>query len=136
MDVVTGPGDVLYIPRGTLHATSTVIEGQDQTPSTHLTVGVESLNDYGTSWSWDSFFGARGNTAGLIEKSYYNALGNLIDTDKRFRKSMPLPFLKGAKPGTVEGSKWTGKATELMHAIVVSGLLLACSGCLLVAAAC
>ena len=44
MDVVLEAGDVLYVPRGCLHATSTL---DSDSTSMHLTVGVEAM--WGTS---------------------------------------------------------------------------------------
>ena len=88
MDVVLEPGDILYVPRGCLHLTSTVDEGETGlgtnknknkkrnkkrnkkkktkqeirnkllTPSIHLTVGMEAMWDHGVSATWEAFFGA------------------------------------------------------------------------------
>jgi hypothetical protein len=66
MDVVLEPGQVLYVPRGVVHATSTVNLQQDYGdhtqlddvagPSTsmHLTVGLEA----GFGWTVEGFLGA------------------------------------------------------------------------------
>lgn len=66
MDVVLEPGQVLYVPRGVIHATSTADLQQDDAhfvhlndasgPSTsmHLTVGLEA----GFGWSVEGFLGA------------------------------------------------------------------------------
>mgnify|MGYP000860372492 CR=1 FL=1 len=72
MDVILEPGDVLYVPRGCLHLTSTVEEKKKTkrprslfekknnllTPSIHLTVGMEAMWDHGVSATWEAFFGA------------------------------------------------------------------------------
>ena len=48
VSVVLGPGDVLYVPRGVLHATRTVGGkgggGVGPRLSTHLTLGLDSLS--------------------------------------------------------------------------------------------
>jgi ribosomal protein L16 Arg81 hydroxylase len=44
MDVELRPGDVLYVPRGCLHATSTP---DGDLPSMHMTVGMETMWDVG-----------------------------------------------------------------------------------------
>lgn len=66
MDVVLEPGQVLYVPRGVVHATSTANlqrdDGQDAQPgdvsgpstSMHLTVGLEA----GFGWTVEGFLGA------------------------------------------------------------------------------
>jgi hypothetical protein len=63
MDVVLTPGQVLYVPRGVIHATSTALyhqaaeaESDFSGPSTsmHLTVGLEA----GFGWTVEGFLGA------------------------------------------------------------------------------
>jgi hypothetical protein len=50
MDVVLSPGDVLYVPRGVIHATSTLGErstGDDR--SSHLTAGIDAFHGLNTA---------------------------------------------------------------------------------------
>ena len=103
MDVVLEPGDVLYVPRGCMHLTSTVMEEEEEeegkdggggAPSVHLTVGMEAMWDLGVSLTWEAFLGAgEFFRHDHVIESYYRALGNLIDKDKRFRETLPKWFL-------------------------------------------
>jgi len=121
---VLEPGDILYVPRGCLHATSTPvgnIEDEDywqkdskEGPSLHLTVGMETMWDEGISATWEAFFGS-----GLmfrhehILEGYYTALGNLIDRDERFRQALPREFMLGGYNRT-----WEHLAKNLFHDLV------------------
>ena len=123
MDVILEPGDVLYVPRGCLHLTSTAdIEMKEESkknkknkknkksqnvkktkrwegtplpsPSIHLTVGMEAMWDHGVSATWEAFFGAgEFFHHEHAVESYYTAIGNLIDKDIRFRETLPMSFL-------------------------------------------
>ncbi len=43
MRVVLGPGDILYVPRGYVHTTSTAPAADSDGHSLHVTVGIETL---------------------------------------------------------------------------------------------
>ena len=99
MDVVLEPGDVLYVPRGCMHLTSTalgdnVTSDNSGAASVHLTVGMEAMWDLGVSLTWEAFLGAgEFFRHEHVSESYFRALGNLIDNDKRFRETLPKWFL-------------------------------------------
>ena len=140
MDVVLEPGDILYVPRGCLHLTSTVeddgknkrketkIEKRNKllTPSVHLTVGMEAMWDHGVSATWEAFFGAgEFFRHDHVVESYYRALGNLIDKDIRFRETLPIDFLKvkeetesSAILGEGATSEFVSSVRERMHTMV------------------
>lgn len=68
LDVVLGPGDVLYVPRGCLHATATP---EGDLPSMHMTVGLEAMWDVGKSKKGRV---ARGNGHWLCGKEHRMAI--------------------------------------------------------------
>ena len=125
MDVVLEKGDVLYVPRGCIHLTSTVLlpsvedDGRlrplREKPSVHLTVGMEALWDSGVSTTWEAFFGAgEFYQHQHVTEAYYRALGNLIDKDSRFRETMPMSFLHAGPKFVVtdNGASWSGGNVE------------------------
>ncbi len=105
MDVVLEPGDVLYVPRGCIHATATP---EGDLPSMHMTVGMETMWDVGewkrgggmgtekdavnhtaldclgVAMTWEAFLGA-GDVShhNHIMEGYYTALAHKIDSDVR-----------------------------------------------------
>ena len=144
MDVILEPGDVLYVPRGCLHLTSTVGTASSThnnkktnnnnnnnnnkneelpTPSIHLTVGMEAMWDHGVSATWEAFFGAgeffRHEHA---MESYYTALGNLIDKDIRFRRTLPTSFMSEDEEHKLSGdgasAAFVDDVRDRMHALV------------------
>ena len=105
IDAVLEPGDVLYVPRGCLHGTSTELpeHGSDgaaapggseraskQQPSLHLTIGLHTLMTTGTPLSWEAFFGAdKHYRHDHVVEALFTAIGNLAEGDNEFRKSVP-----------------------------------------------
>jgi hypothetical protein len=144
MDVILEPGDVLYVPRGCLHLTSTAgIDTETSmkeslkkersgrrwkgellpSPSIHLTVGMEAMWDHGVSATWEAFFGAGEffHHEHAIE-SYYTAIGNLIDKDIRFRETLPMSFMTDDEENQLigEGSspEFVAQVRDRMHVLV------------------
>ncbi len=141
LDIVLNPGDVLFVPRGCLHTTSTpppLTSSQktkkisSSTPvseeivlkqaSMHLTVGVEVMSDETTCFQWQAFFGSGAFFRhDHVVEGFYTALGQLVDHDKRFRKGVPTAMLYQENDDLVESSNssgWKKMAKTLMHAIV------------------
>ena len=129
MDVVLEPGDILYVPRGCIHLTSTPPLQADQSAKTsdaaawtlssmHLTVGMEAMWDTGVSATWEAFFGAgqffRHDHA---VEAFYEALGNLIDKDLRFRQTVPQAVVAPA-PADMNRQHWREEARARLHSIV------------------
>ena len=110
MDVTLEAGDILYLPRGCIHGTSTPA---GNSPSVHLTMGMETLWDYGLSMTWESFLGAGDNHHQFILENYYRALGQLTDKDLRFRESLPRAALNGDPPAT-----WKEGVRDRLRALV------------------
>lgn len=75
LDTVVKAGDLLYFPRGTIHQGDTI--GFDQ-HSLHVTLSVYQKN------CWGDF----------LEKLTSTALKNVIQNDVRFRKGLPLNYLR------------------------------------------
>ncbi|CAB0038172.1 unnamed protein product [Trichogramma brassicae] len=74
-DDVIHAGDLLYLPRGTIHQGDTF--GSDE-HSLHITLSVYQNN------SWADF----------LEKLLPNALKNAIENEPKFRQGLPLHYLK------------------------------------------
>merc|ERR1711871_1756233 len=128
VDVVLRPGDILYIPRGYLHATATNVDKRSdyhsagsifggEAPSMHLTVGVESLWDLGVSNTWESFLGGKHastpSTISTVTTGWSKALLKLTASDVRFRRAVPKSLLTD-----FEGDEWKSRARSLMHSVV------------------
>ncbi len=75
LDTIVKAGDLLYFPRGTIHQGDTI--GFDQ-HSLHVTLSVYQKN------CWGDF----------LEKLTSSALKNVIQNDVRFRKGLPLNYLR------------------------------------------
>ncbi|XP_011877058.1 PREDICTED: bifunctional lysine-specific demethylase and histidyl-hydroxylase NO66 isoform X2 [Vollenhovia emeryi] len=73
LDTVVKAGDLLYLPRGTIHQGTTL----DDTHSLHVTLSVYQRN------SWFD----------LLEKVLPQALKRAADNDRRFRQGLPLDYL-------------------------------------------
>eukprot|EP00049_Salpingoeca_infusionum_P005216 m.89403 g.89403 ORF g.89403 m.89403 type:complete len:302 (+) comp12893_c0_seq4:1442-2347(+) len=112
-DVILYPGDVLYVPRGCIHATST--PPGTGPPSMHLTVGIEAMWDQGLSSTWESLLGAGElYRHSFIQEGYFQALRQLTDTDSTFRQTPPRP---ARRPGSV-GPKFKEAMRSKLHQIV------------------
>jgi len=111
-------------------------------PSVHLTVGLEAMWDDGLSSTWEAFFGAgppfgEGQPNMWPLKGYYHALGKAVDSDIRYRRTVPKDALGAVPPqealaaAALGGEKnssvvvqvtgvarWRLHAKKLMHGIV------------------
>ncbi|XP_035735119.1 ribosomal oxygenase 1-like [Vespa mandarinia] len=74
LDTVVEAGDLLYLPRGTIHQGETI----DNSHSLHVTLSVYQKN------SWGDF----------LEKLLPDALEKAIANDSHFREGLPLDYLK------------------------------------------
>ncbi|XP_011643431.1 ribosomal oxygenase 1 [Pogonomyrmex barbatus] len=74
LEELVKPGDLLYLPRGTIHQAKTLNDSH----SLHLTISVYQKN------SWCDF----------LEKLLPQALKKATENDVRFRMGLPLNFLK------------------------------------------
>lgn len=74
LDTVIEAGDLMYLPRGTIHQGETI----DDIHSLHVTLSVYQKN------SW----------CDLLEKLLPQALKKATETDSRFRKGLPLDYLR------------------------------------------
>ncbi|XP_070164345.1 ribosomal oxygenase 1 isoform X2 [Polyergus mexicanus] len=74
LDTIVSAGDLLYLPRGTVHQGTTI----DDTHSLHVTLSMYQRN------SW----------CDLLEKLLPQALKRAAETDSRFREGLPLEYLK------------------------------------------
>jgi len=74
MDVILEPGDLLYMPRGTIHQGNCLEEAH----SLHLTVSCHQLNSYGD----------------LLEKLLPLALKTAMREDIEFRRGLPIDYLQ------------------------------------------
>lgn len=144
LDVVLSPGDVLFVPRGCVHTTSTPlpasIDGDADlksetrpTPtvddilkqsSMHLTVGVEVMADVTASFQWEAFFGGGAFFRhDHVMEGFHTALGQIVDKDLRFREGVPTSMLELDEEEEDKGSRssvkeWKSTAKTLMHAVV------------------
>lgn len=74
LDTVIQAGDLLYLPRGTIHQGETI----DNSHSLHITLSVYQRN------SWGDF----------LEKLLPDALQEAITNNSRFREGLPVDYLK------------------------------------------
>lgn len=74
MDTIVEAGDLLYLPRGTIHQGETI----DDTHSLHVTLSVYQRN------SWCDF----------LEKLLPQTLKRAAKIDRRFRQGLPLDYLR------------------------------------------
>merc|ERR1712051_312757 len=74
MDVILEPGDLLYMPRGTIHQGNCLEDAH----SLHLTVSCHQLNSYGD----------------LLEKLLPSALKMAMQEDIEFRRGLPVDYLR------------------------------------------
>lgn len=84
LDIVVKAGDLLYLPRGTIHQGMTL----DDSHSLHVTLSVYQKN------SWFD----------LLEKMLPQALNRAAENDSRFREGLPLNYLTYV--GTAYGSSY------------------------------
>ena len=129
-------GDILFVPRGCLHTTSTPEHGDTgengskdnrgiseaifddlaEDVSMHMTVGQEVMADVTGSFTWESFFGAGAYFRHEhVLEGYYEALRNLVDKDLRFRRGVPSSLINNEEGGNVD---WKEMARSMMHTIV------------------
>ncbi|EDQ90497.1 uncharacterized protein MONBRDRAFT_31896 [Monosiga brevicollis MX1] len=115
MDVLLQPGDILYVPRGVLHATSTP-EGDH--PSMHLTVGMEAMWDLGIGQVWHHFLGA-GAVAHHqhIVEGLYTALRRKTHEDARYRATMPASFYNRSGDPK-QSAEWREMGRQMLHDMV------------------
>ncbi len=105
MDVVLRPGDVLYVPRGAIHTTSTVFEddqvadGLQDEPSLHLTVGIETLQDH-ASMARYHFLGGLPNkrpATKALAGHLHHALARVAYADVEMRRGVSRDVLRAGK---------------------------------------
>jgi len=117
LDVVLRPGDVIYVPRGTMHCTSTASSGTE--PSLSLT--ITSIHKH---YAWPFAFGVFAGSAQLdderpaqwlgharFRRHWFDATRALADRRLDFRRVLPHEFWFG-------GSGWKEDARQRLHAIV------------------
>lgn len=121
LDVVLQPGDVLYVPRGCLHATATADGGGaalDTEPSLHLTVGMEAMMDKAVALTWEAALGAGvQHRHEHVVEGFYTALGQLINTDVALRRSVPASSLQEGD-GSHGGREFKAEMRRLLHRVV------------------
>ena len=133
MDVTVRRGDVLYVPRGVLHATSTLLPGETaDEPSLHLTVGVDVMLNVGggqtsLDLSYFHFLGGNGRSrvARTQPSKLQEALSQLALRRLEMRKSVDLDVLhagmqraSGGAAGKPQGGGWKERLSGLMHEVV------------------
>ena len=119
MDVILSPGDVLYVPRGCFHLTSTPQDPENErldiNPSLHLTVGMEAMLDGSLSTTWEAIFGAGSHYQhDHVLEAYFTAIGSLTDKNVQFREAIPREMLRGDK----NHSTWRPRLRSMLHEIV------------------
>lgn len=86
LDVMLHPGDILYLPRGIIHATST--PEAPNSHSIHFTLGVE------TDLFSHTYYHMLSCTAGLLKSNHMlSTVQEVLETDLELRKSLPFGFL-------------------------------------------
>lgn len=115
------PGDVLFLPRGVYHRTSTLIAPEaplraasspSTDPSLHVTVGVETDTD---DWTWLALLKDASTALALPGSS------SKLDTaqwhDEKLREALPLPLSRpqaGFAGSAPHASAWFARARELI----------------------
>lgn len=136
-DVILSAGDVLFVPRGMYHSTSTLfprsraaaapLNGAEadgalaatdvhaegaHVPSLHVTVGVETDTD---EWTWLALLRDAAEALKLPEAK--KKLEAAQWHDEALRQALPLPLCRPAgsfDPATPLGARWLGHARELL----------------------
>lgn len=108
-NVTLGPDDVLFVPRGVYHRTST---SDSPVPSLHITFGVETDTD---EWTWIAL---------LLDACEVLRLANAKEKlqaaqwrDERLREALPLQLTRqAANMGAIaHGTMWLSYARELLR---------------------
>ena len=116
--LVLQPGDVMYLPRGVIHATDTVDCTGGSSPSVHLTVGVDSwpVDDFTTGGSLlgltmpellGSVLGGSDTTP--LPPLWHEAVQQL-QNDVEFRRSVPV--------GSGREDAWAAAVRAALHRLV------------------
>lgn len=95
MDVVLQPGEVLYVPRGALHTTSTPPGGGT---SLHLTAGIEVVNVDGDATNYHFLGGAPKTPEGrALLPALQRALAQLAAKNLTMRKGVAREVVRAGK---------------------------------------
>ena len=129
LEVTLAPGEILYVPRGMVHATSTAELSEEET-SMHLTVGLEA----GFGWTLE---GVLGTASGMMraesrdESRFFSVFAQAItkaaNRDPDFRRTIPPSAFAecalsetGQCPTDVLGGSgaWSGLVSRALHSAV------------------
>ena len=107
-DVTLAPGDVLFVPRGIYHRTSTLSAGA---ASLHITIGVETDTD---EWTWLALLCDA--TDALALTGAKSALQAAIWHDERLREALPLQLCRHGTTvrSALNGAAWLAYAGALL----------------------
>jgi|LauGreStaDraftv2_3_1035109.scaffolds.fasta_scaffold34177_2 hypothetical protein len=124
-DVTLAPGDVLFVPRGMYHRTSTLVpavpaaptatptaDASSQPASLHVTIGVETDTD---DWTWLTLL--RDAATALKLPDGKARLEAAQWSDEALRQALPLPLCRpsaSVDPGTPLGAHWLSHARDLL----------------------
>eukprot|EP01044_Picomonas_judraskeda_P000344 COSAG03_NODE_15_length_22165_cov_72.809934_13_plen_435_part_00 len=111
------PGDVMYLPRGAIHATDTTGGTQGGSPSVHLTVGVDSWSvaDFTTGQQLPALTMpqvvhrvlSRSTSVSSSSQQQWRAIAQHLQDSVVFRRSLPVG-------GEDKHSEWTQAARDAM----------------------
>lgn len=121
-DITLAPGDVLFVPRGLYHRTSTLIDasggggidaGSAAVASLHVTIGVETDTD---GWTWLVLLKDAAAALGLDTASA--KLDAAQWRDERLREALPLRLCRSSRDAFESASPlsagWLARARQLL----------------------
>jgi hypothetical protein len=118
--VELAPGDVLFVPRGTYHRTSTLIgSASDAAPaSLHVTVGVETDTD---GFTWLALLRDAAHALNLNDtaKTRATKLDAAMWNDEQLREALPLRLCRyggSFDAAAPHGPAWLSLAAQLLSA--------------------
>lgn len=108
-EITLEPGDVLFVPRGLYHQTSTPEGGE---ASLHVTIGVETDTD---RFTWHALLADAAEALKLPDAS--QRLQQAQWHDERMREALPLPLCRpgGSFDAAHEGPRYLARARTLMR---------------------
>ena len=127
MDVELQPGQILYVPRGAVHATAMPARGARRAePSLHITAGAEFQDRRGSNKKdrpgllAEELFKPRSKLFGdSLWRAYQRAVLSLAhDRHGVLRSSLDFREANAGAPSPSLGHRWTAQARALMHRVV------------------
>lgn len=107
LDIVLRPGDLLYVPRGAIHLTSTSeFENIPETPSYHITFAI-ALDAFHLPWVTGTRSAPGVPQHMYLHEAFQSAMQQLWNKDRKYRKSVRI--------GGESYEEWKERLRAAMH---------------------